>query len=191
MNTREYQNSIFNTLKEIFGKEYVEKEWDSLKYDSHISNHKEVYGPRLDIAVGPFNGMVELDTPLDNTACMKNHPLTRRIVEEIAWDDEDFDKCWNDFSRCYMAIEIELGRNNGSSNSLKHILGSLINATVSGSIGIMITDSNTDKKVGRLYWYLHRLRDLERLQINTIDNLIIIDKERFMDILSEIKAKGH
>ena len=111
MNTKEYQALIFDSLKEIFEDEDVIREWDSLKYDSHISNHKEIYGPRLDIAVGPFNGMLELDTPLDNTASMKDHPLTRRIVEEIAWDDADFDKCWNDFSRCYLAIEIELGSN--------------------------------------------------------------------------------
>lgn len=187
MNTKEYQNQILDILRDIFGPENVEKEWDSLKYDSHSSNHKGIYGPRLDIAVGPFNGMVEMDTQLDNTEIMKNHPLTRRIVEEIAWDDADFDKCWNGFSRCYLAIEIELGRNNKSSNSLKHILGSIINATVSGSIGIVITDSNTEEKVRRLYSYLGRLRYYGRLEVNTIDNLIIIDKDIFMDILSEIK----
>ena len=46
-----------------------------------------------------------------------------------------------------MAIEIELGRGKNKSNSLKHILGSVINATISGSIGIVVVDKNTSKKV--------------------------------------------
>jgi len=189
MNTKEYQSKIFDSLKEIFEKEDVKKEWDSLKYDSHTSNHKQIYGPRLDIAVGPFNGMVELDTPLDNTASMKNHPLTRRIVKEIAWDDNDFNKCWNDFSRCYLAIEIELGSNKKSSNSLKHILGSIINASVTGSIGIVITDTYTKNKVDRLYYYLLRLKDLGLLEVRTLDNLIRINKDEFTLILSQVKKQ--
>ena len=187
MNTTEYQSQLIGLLKEIFGEEYVKREWDSLKYDSHLSNHKSIYGPRIDIAVGPFNGMVELDTMLDNTSVMKNHLLTRRIVKEIAWDDADFDKCWNDFSRCYLAIEIELGRSKKSSNSLKHLLGSIINASVTGSIGIVVTDKNTEKKVDRLYYYLLRLKGLGRLQINTLDNLIRIDKDAFLEIISDVK----
>jgi len=174
MNTKEYQSKIFDSLNEIFEEEDVKKEWDSLKYDSHTSNHKQIYGPRLDIAVGPFNGMVELDTPLDNTEVMKNHLFTKRIVEEIAWDKKDFNKCWNDFSRCYLAIEIELGSNKKSSNSLKHILGSIINASVSGSIGIVITDTFTVKKVNRLYYYLLRLKHLELLEVKTLDNLLTV-----------------
>lgn len=180
MNTKDYQNLIFNKLSEMFGEEYVKKEWDSLKYDSHLSNHKQVYGPRLDIAVGPFNGMVELDTPLDNTAIMKKHLLTRRIVEEINWDN-------NDFSRCYLAIEIEFGGNNRSCNSLKHILGSIINASVSGALGIVIYDTHTREKVDRLYYYLLRLKSLDLLKVQTLDNLITIDKDEFTTILSEIK----
>ena len=141
MNTKDYQNGIFDILIEIFGEKYVKKEWDSVKYDSHTSNHKQIYAPRLDIAVGPFNSYAELDTGRDSTEVMKEHPFTKRIVEEIAWDSEDFDKCWNNFSRCYLAIEIELGSNKKTSNSLKHVLGSIVNASVSGSIGIVITDN--------------------------------------------------
>jgi len=187
MNTKEYQSIIFDSLNDIFQDEDVKREWDSLKDDPHISNHKEIYGPRLDIAVGPFNSYFNLDVGMDSTDLMKEHPFTKRIVEEIAWDEEDFNKCWNNFSRCYLAIEIEFGSNKKTSNSLKHILGSIINASVTGSIGIIVTDKNTAKKVDRLYYYLLRLKGLERLQINTINNLIRIDKDDFTTILSEVK----
>ncbi|MFA5629341.1 MAG: hypothetical protein WC958_03720 [Dehalococcoidales bacterium] len=187
MNTSEYQNLIFNKLSRIFGEDNVKKEWDSLKYDTHSSNHKQTYGPRLDIAVGPFNGMVEMDTPFDNTNVMKNHPLTKRIVKEISWDDEAFDECWNDFSRCYLAIEIELGGKNRSCNSSKHILGSIINASVNGAIGIVIYDTSTRGKVDRLYGYLHRLRYYDLLQMKTMGNLIRLDKDEFISILTDIK----
>jgi hypothetical protein len=189
MNTKEYQSRISDSFIDIFEEENVKREWDSLKDDPHLSNHKEIYGPRLDVAVGPFNSFAELDTGMDSTEAMKEHPFTKRIVKEISWDKEDFNKCWNNFSRCYLAIEIELSSNEKSSNSLKHILGSIINASVTGSIGIIITDKNTSKKVDRLYYYLLRLRGLGRLQINTIDNLIRIDKDDFIAILSEVKEK--
>jgi hypothetical protein len=189
MTTKEYQNEIFNSLIEILGEASVKKEWDSVKYDSHLSNHKQVYAPRLDIAVGPFNSDNDLDLGWDHTDVMKKHPLTKRLVNEINWNKEDFKKCWNNFSRCYLAIEIELGRNRTICNSSKHILGSIINASVTGSIGVVITDQNTFDKVYRLYSYLQRLRDLDRLFIKTFDNLIIIDKEEFIPILLETKEK--
>jgi hypothetical protein len=66
-------------------------------------------------------------------------------------------------------------------------LGSIINASVTGSIGIVVFDKNTENKVNRLYNYLHRLKDLERIQINTLDNLIRIDKDDFLKVISEVK----
>jgi hypothetical protein len=189
MNTKEYQTIIFELLKGIFNPKYVNKEWDSAKYDLHLSKHKGGYYPRPDIAVGPFNSYADLDMGIDNSDVMKEHPFTKRIVEEIAWEREDFKKCWNNFSRCYLAIEIELGSSRKTSNSLKHILGSIINASVTGSIGIVITDKSTKNKVDRLYSYLLTLEGLERLQINTLGNLVRIDKDDFILVLSDIKEK--
>ena len=66
MNTKEYQSKIFDSLNEIFEEEDVKKEWDSLKYDSHTSNHKQIYGPRLDIAVGGRTAEKVSHSPLRN-----------------------------------------------------------------------------------------------------------------------------
>ena len=46
MNTKEYQDIIFSSLKEIFEEGDVKREWDSVKYDPHLSNHKQIYAPR-------------------------------------------------------------------------------------------------------------------------------------------------
>lgn len=107
-------------------------------------------------------------------------------MRENVIDEQEFNEFWNHDSRCYLAIEIELGNNKSTSNSSKHILGSLINASVTGSIGIVITDCNK-RKVERLYNYLLRLRYLGLLQLNTLGNLIIIDKDAFISILLELK----
>jgi hypothetical protein len=123
---------------------------------------------------------------MDNTKNMKRHPFTQRIVKEIGWDEKDYKKCWNKFSRCYLAIEIEFSGKKHS-NSLKHILGSMINASVTGSIGIIITDSGTEKKVSRLFYYLRRLHEVSGIMIPVVDNLVRIEKEAFVSILTEVK----
>jgi hypothetical protein len=185
MNTKEYQSFISELLEEIFGAKSLVLEWDSLKYDLHIDKHIGTYGPRPDIAVGPYNDSGDLDVNKDKTKLMKEHPFTKRIVQEIGWTKEDFTKSWNTFSRCYLAIEIELGSNKKSSNSSKHILGSMINASATGSLGIVIFDKNTKNKVSRIYQYLLTLSQFGRMQFKTLDNLIRIDKDDFVNILKE------
>lgn len=127
---REYQNKIAPLLGSIFGDDQVKLEWDSVKYDGHTTNHISVYGPRIDIAVGPFNSYMDIDIGNDKPAKLKKHKLVKTLIKKVFADREDFDKIWNKTSRCFIAIEIDF------SGSSKHILGSIINATVSGAIGI-------------------------------------------------------
>ena len=186
MQTKEYQMEIYHELKSIFGNENVKKEWNTTEFDPHPSSHTQVYAPFLDIAVGPFNSFWDLDIGNDLTEVMKTHPFTRRIVQEIRWDENDYINSWNKFSRCYLAIEIEFSGKKHS-NSLKHIFGSMINASVNGSIGIIITDSNTKNKVDRLFSYVLRLRQVSGIIIPIIDNLIRIEKDDFTSILMKVK----
>jgi len=179
MNAQDYQKKILKDLQYIFPNESVETEWDSVKYDSHFSSHKEVYAPIHDLAVGPFNSYADLDCGIDNTKGMKSHPFTKRLVEHKLQSGLRWDKLWNSFSRCFLAIEIE------SSGSLKHMLGSIVNASVSGSIGIVIASSHNRNKIDRLVNYLFRLEYLERLKLNTIGNLFVFDEDEFSKLLSE------
>jgi hypothetical protein len=185
MNTREYQKTLFETFQVIFGEDQVKYEYDSAKSDVHFSKHKQVYWPRHDIAVGPFNSYPDWDIGNDNTKLMQKHPFTKRLIRDESWMNKHIQRCWNKFSVCYLAIEIELGRGKNKSNSLKHILGSVINASISGSIGIIVVDSDTSKKVYRVYNYLRMLEDRERLKIVTLNNLIIIDESEFQTLLTD------
>ena len=186
MNTKEYQTEIYNQLGCIFGAENVKKEWNTTKFDPHPSSHTQIYAPFLDIAVGPFNPFWDLDIGNDLTEGMKTHPFTQRIVQEIGWDNDDYIHSWNKFSRCYLAIEIEFSGKKHS-NSLKHIFGSMINASVNGSIGIVITDSSVKKKVSRLFNYIRRLDDVSGITIPITENLIRIEKDEFLSIIEEVK----
>ena len=175
--SREYQSKVAIMLRGIFGKELVETEWDSVQYDGHAGNHSQVYAPRLDIAVGPFNSYTNLDIGDDQTKVMRSHPFTKKLIKTILSQRETIGKVWNSFSRCFLAIEIDF------SGSEKHILGSIINATVSGSIGIVITNHENFKRANRLVSYIMRLEGLDRIDLNVLRNLIIFEQEDFISFL--------
>jgi hypothetical protein len=157
MNARDYQNKLLTDFQYIFSDQSVEKEWDSVKYDPHFSNHKEVYAPCHDIAIGPFNDYSDLDCGIDKTKPMQTHPFIKNLINDRLQAGCQLKDVWNSFSRCFIAIEIEF------SGSSKHILGSIINASVSGSIGIIIGNEKNIKKIKRIDSYLFRLEELERL----------------------------
>jgi GNAT superfamily N-acetyltransferase len=170
----EYQKQVIKMLKEIFGNEVVKKEWDSVTYDGHTHNHKLVYAPRVDIAVGPFNSYADLDIGNDRTAVMKNHLLVKRL--------EDKTKIvWNSLSRCFLAIEIVF------SGSSKHIAGDFLNATSTGAIGLIVAHRKVYKKVNGVLGYFNRLEDFERVHANGLRNLMVFQDDDFLEFLWELK----
>ena len=180
MKARDYQKRAISDLRRIFPNVKVDKEWDSVKYDPHISNHRDVYAPRIDIAVGPFNDFFELDVGTDITKQMQSHPFTKRLIQNKLERGLTLKRLWNSYSRCFMAIEIEF------SGTSKHILGSMINASVTGSIGIIITNQSKYEVTNRLFNYFLRLESLERMSLNTLGNLFIFEEEEFLNFLSII-----
>jgi|WetSurMetagenome_2_1015567.scaffolds.fasta_scaffold91088_2 hypothetical protein len=181
MEAKDYQNKLVKDLRLTFGNELVEKEWDSVKYDPHSGNHTLVYAPRIDIAVGPFNPYMDLDIGIDNTKPMQSHPFTKRLYKDELQYRATLKKVWNSFSLCYLAIEIEF------SGSSKHILGSIVNASISGSIGIIVANKTTLKKAVRISKYLLRLEERKGFGVNHLRNLIIYSEDEFSQIVSEIK----
>jgi hypothetical protein len=181
IDSRAYQTKLAGILRDIFGKEMVKTEWDSVRFDGHFGNHHQIYAPRHDIAVGPFNSYADLDIGNDQTKAMLKHPFTKKIIKTVLNQREKIDKIWNSFSRCFLAIEIEF------SGSEKHMLGSIINASVSGSIGIVISNHANIEKVKRLSKYILRLEGLEQIELNSLRNLVIFEQEDFIYFL---KAKN-
>jgi hypothetical protein len=138
-----------------------------------------VYAPRHDIAVGPFNSLWNLDIGSDNAKSMQTHAFTKRLLKDMPWLKASIKKGWNSFSRCYLAIEIDF---NGTS---KHMLGSMVNAIASGSIGIVIVNKDCLEKAKRISNYLRRLEELGRLETNDLRNLIIYEEQEFLELLSQ------
>lgn len=182
MIARKYQNQLETNLRSIFGNEPVKTEWDSVQYDPHIDNHQRVYAPRHDIAVGPFNSYWDLDIGVDNTKQMQSHSFTKRLYRDFLKDRESLKKLWNSISRCYLAIEIEF------SGSSKQMLGSVVNASVSGSIGIVIVKKTDTDKAIRICNYLMRLEDFGKLKMKMLRNLIIFEEDEFLKWLLDFQS---
>lgn len=178
MKALDYQKRLISDLQQIFADEEVVKEWDTVKNDPHFSNHKDVYAPRLDIAIGPFNDYYELDCGIDRTKPMQSHPFVKKLTQDKREAGLRLKDLWNSFSRCFVAIEIEF------SGTSKHVLGSMINASVNGSIGIVIANKANYKKIERIFNYFLRLESLERMKLTTLGNLFLYEEDQFLNLLS-------
>src|SRR3989338_1211827 len=133
---KEYQEGIYNSLKEVFGEELVEKEWNVAK-NSRDDLTRKMYCPRIDIAVGPFriDGTTNFQNPQMDQELERHRFFVERLFqnsESHGGNLDDFLGNRNENPRCFLAIEIE------GSGSRKHMLGDVANASIIGSIGIII-----------------------------------------------------
>lgn len=178
---RGYQKSVFNSLKVIFGENNVEKEWNAAK-NSEDDFTRELYCPRLDIAVGPFNihRNVYEDNLLITNVLNANRDLIRRLWQASELKPLNFDRFMankNNNPRCMLAIEIE---NSGSS---KHMLGNIANVSILGSIGIVIPFN--EKKLAlckRMKKYITFATEVEKIH-DVFKNVLILSKNKFIDAL--------
>jgi hypothetical protein len=111
---------------------------------------------------------------------MKSHSFTYLLFQDSLEAGCKWSELWNSFSRYYLAIELEY------SGLSKHILGSLINASVTGSIGIIITAKQIQAKAYRLENYISRLQSLGLLELNTFKNLFVFEEDAFFEFLSRV-----
>lgn len=130
MNATEAQKRLKVLFSERFGEDKVIKEWPSNRNAEdwlHRSGNDIVYAPRPDIAIGPFNiregsNTAEIEALFNQNRAFFNRLGLGRGREGV-----------NKNPRCLIAIEIE---NSGSS---KHMIGNIINASLLGTVGIIIT----------------------------------------------------
>lgn len=150
------------------------------------------YSPRVDIAVGPFSV-----APGPNRTAEYNQIIQRPVVNrflkslydthvenigeewlnEIKIPEFDYLIRKNQNARCLMSIEIE------NSSTKKHIMGSMVNASSLGRIGIAYNESVL-KTFLRMLNYMGFLKRVEK---NTYDttNFLIVTKEQFQEIVNE------
>ncbi|MDM5187567.1 hypothetical protein QUF99_09615 [Bacillus sp. DX4.1] len=185
MSLKQYQNYIKGQLQVLYPQNEVETEWNAMKGE----RERNIYSPRIDVAVGPFAFNQRYESKYDDMVrdfkskefieqlIRFNHDnLTRHgdFVEPHIYEDIIYQ---NRNARCFMAIEIE------NKVSRKHLMGGAINSSALARIGIVIPWTNDKLNAFvRLVRYLHYLKLAEKNTFNTT-NLLIVTKEQFFDAL--------
>lgn len=170
----------------------VEKEWSSI-------SDGQRYTPRIDIAVGPFAIQTQLGQEYDQLMgvgqsnilirCLIRHHLLN-IADFHNTDtnvtDEHVDELFNNLmginynARCLIAVEIE------NTATRKHLMGSAINASALGRIGIAIPW--TDEKfraIIKLVRYFEFLSSVGKPTFGT-QNLLIVRSVQFHQSIQSV-----
>jgi len=179
----EYQELVCNSLQRIFGETNVKKEWNVAK-DSRDDFTRELYCPRLDIAIGPFN--IDRDVERNKMAIKRVARRHRDFVDRMlrysqqqGSNVDGFLENANANPRCFLAIEVE---NSGSS---KHMLGNIANTSIIGSIGVVIPfnykKASLCKRIKKYVTFATQVRKIK----DVFKNVLIIDKENFLRALNE------
>jgi hypothetical protein len=194
MSVKEAQTVLQRLLQnELIDCNEVRDEW-------RTEMDRDIYSPRLDIAVGPFatdNGTQLTEEYNDlfetNKDFIKQLAIIhfRNIMPEINGDELihhleaklHFLKFFNPNSRCFITIEIE------NQVSRKHLLGGAINASALGRIAIAV--GFTEEK-HRAFLRLIKYYDfLEQVGKPTLPmaNLLIISYPQLFDFLNTYEKK--
>lgn len=169
---------ILYELKRIFGNDNVKKEWDVAK-NSRDAYTRELYCPRVDFAVGPFNidANIAYNNRLINELYYKHEEILERLKSRSDSNDRALET--NENPRCFLALELE------ARTSRKHRLGSLINASAIGKIGIIVAvDDSVFESLVKIRRYLEFLQRVWKTR-NAPKNVIIITEDNFLKTLKE------
>jgi hypothetical protein len=187
MDSREFQNSLSESLKRRFGYLQVTTEWDSFERAYNI------YSPRVDIAVGPYSTTPGQTESQEHNRLVDDTYLNQFLRElyeihsynmSAEYSREMLPNFYdvlhkNQNARCLLALEIE------NKTTRKHMMGSVINAASLGRIGIGIAFSDSALRTFiRILAYLHFLKQVEK---NTYDttNFLIVSKEQILQLLRQ------
>jgi len=125
MNATEAQKRLKTLFSNIFGEDNVIKEWPSSRNAEDWL--RRGYAPRPDIVIGPFN----ISEGANTSDIKRSFNQNRAFFNHLGFADGSENK--NENPRCLIAVEIE---NSGSS---KHMIGNIINASLLGKVGIIVT----------------------------------------------------
>jgi len=188
MTVREYQNTLKIELERIFNNIEIISEWRTR------INQFNLYSPRLDLALGPFaissqevlnyNRLQEDFRDFINHLILLHNQNLREIYHNFI--EKDFYDVVNSNinARCFIAIEIE------NKGSRKHYLGSVINASSLGRIGICIGFSEeTFRALVKLEGYFNFLKNAEKNTFNT-KNVLILKRDQFLDYIKQVDTNN-
>ena len=178
MKAKEIQAAIRGKLSQLFSDDLVKSEWSVRTAATDRVFDKSIYSPRLDIAVGPFN--VTRDRKNDDLAAIgehAHHPFVRWLRDEVGRQNHG-GFYFNPNPRCLLAIELEF------STSSKHILGGITNASLLGSIGVILGPAKYIDKIRRISRYAARLRQVKKAHDDMFANIACFQIEDFMRLIT-------
>jgi hypothetical protein len=170
---------IVNALKQLFGENNVKPEWDVAKNSSDALT-RNLYCPRVDIAVGPFN--IDRNIELNNHLISEAYEDHLNLIEAIkARSDIQYRALEaNQNPRCFIAIEIE------HRTSRKHRLGSMVNASAMGKVGIIAaTSPDVFDSITKIRRYLEFLEAVGKSRYNP-RNVMIVLAEDLLTVLEQM-----
>ena len=180
----QYQELVCHSLGRIFGENEVIKEWDAAKDSQDDFRRGDLYCPRIDVAVGPFNidRRIEINNERIRASVREHRDFLRNVFsfsEQRDANFEDFLANLNPNPRCFLAIEIE---NSGSS---KHMLGNIANVSILGHIGVVIPFNDSKFALcGRIKNYVSFASQVGKIE-SVFRNVLVVSKENFLRLLGE------
>jgi len=157
---------------------------------------EDIYSPVPDIAVGPFAvGEKRYEDEYDRLAefsrsfvekCVekfKNNMQEQKVSLSVP-DFEVFhgSGAFNRNARCFIAIEVE-----GKSTTLKHVLGSVINAVGFGRVALLVAPNEERlRRFLRALMYLNFLKAVEKPSLQ-FENALVLYEKQLIDILDSLE----
>lgn len=177
MPTKQIQSDICRELRKLFDPELVRPEW-SVRRDATdaFHDHRVAYGPRLDIAIGPFNVSLENRQQDADKICRFNHLLVRRLSKAISSQNQSAIR-ENANPRCLIAIEIE------GTTSSKHILGAMTNVSLLGRLGVLIGSTESIAKILRIREYASKLKEVRKARDDMFGNIACFEGSKFLELV--------
>lgn len=170
------QDVIYRKLIEVFREEQVLIEWDVVR-GSQDAYTRELYCPRIDFAIGPFNidGNIDDNNLSINQKYDEYESLFHLLTRHGDMPNKKLEV--NQNPRCFLTIEHE------NKVTRKHMIGTIINASAIGKVGIIIASQDkTYRALSRIRKYLDAMVKFNKLDY-TPENIIIIQFNEFMNCM--------
>lgn len=198
MTTIEYQRRIASYIHRAIGGVILRElescqngnnrhkyEREIVSVEKHMKIESNLYSPRCDIAVGPFAFTCRYDENYNNLLNQRNikaflRILLQRSENRSSENVENFIRgCRNQNRnpRAFIVIEVE----GSSCRNGKLILGSMVNASIMGQVGIIIPYKNNTAQ--RVHTYINEMGNRGKTP-KIFMNLIVIKKEKLDEIMT-------
>lgn len=172
--TKEFQEQLFRSLKSKFNE--VEKEW-SVSKNSRDGYTRNLYAPRIDIAVGPFNISRDSSDVIER-AIAENRRFLDKLKDISSFN---FYERENSNPRCFITIELE------NSGNRKHMIGDIANASIIGAVGIIVPlNKEKSKQFCKICEYIKFASAVGKTERNVFRNIVVVEPDKILKVINEL-----